>query len=82
MDRETVHEVSRRDWMIHKNHTIFTLSRRERNFSRPVHGDKLVIWQSERCTRGQAYPRVGSARVLRSVVAWRTCTVAHVSSVE
>ena len=28
------------------------------------------------------HPRVGSARVFRSVVACRTCTVAHVSSVQ
>ena len=40
-DRETVHEISRRDWVIHKNHTIFTLSRRERNSSRHEHGASI-----------------------------------------
>ena len=42
-DRETVHRVSRRDWVIHKNHTKITLSRRERNYSRECTGIERTL---------------------------------------
>ena len=66
-DRETVHEVSRRDWVIHKNHTIFTLSWRELNTSRRAHGVKrasvvTLQYMGAPPTRGHTRPRVHRRR--------------------